>query len=84
MRRCGCGKIDALLAIAPSEIGVDHTPLDRAGADNGDLDHQIIEFLRFHPRQHVDLRAAFDLEGADAVAAPQHGIGFGVFGGDSL
>src|SRR3546814_5475509 len=46
--------------------------LDRAGADDRHLYDEIIEYLGFQPRQHVDLRPAFDLEHADAVAPFQH------------
>ena len=58
---------------------MDHVPLDRAGTHDRNLDHKVIEFARPEARQHVDLRAAFDLEHANAVTLLQHGIGCRVF-----
>src|SRR5215217_3682774 len=52
-----------------------HVTLDRARADDGDLDDQVVEFGRFEPRQHRHLRPAFDLEYADRVGAVCHLIG---------
>ena len=56
-----------------------HVALDRPGADNGDLDHQIVEFLRAQPGQHGDLGTGFDLEHADGIAAAEHPIHIRVF-----
>ncbi len=39
-----------------------HVALDRAGPDDRDLDHHIVETFRLHPRQRRHLRAALDLE----------------------
>ena len=39
VRRGGRGVVRHFLAIAAAQIGVDHAALDRAGADDGDLDH---------------------------------------------
>ena len=61
-----------------------HVTLDRAGADNGHFNHQIVIFFRSQARQHVDLGAGFHLEDTDAVAPPQHGIGGRVFLGNIL
>ena len=49
-----------------------HVALDRTGPHDRDLDDKVVELSRFEPRQHVDLRAAFDLEDTDAVAVAQH------------
>ena len=38
------------------------------GPDDRDLDDEVVEGLRLHPRQHRHLRAALDLEDADGVA----------------
>jgi hypothetical protein len=37
------------------------------GADDRDLDHQVVEAARLQPRQHGHLRARLDLEHADRV-----------------
>ncbi len=55
---------DILLARAPAQIGMDHVALDRPGADDRDLDHQIVEFLGLQARQHRHLAPALDLEDA--------------------
>ena len=76
------GKIDRLDAVAAAQIGVDHVALDRAGADDRDLDHQIVEGARLEPRQHRHLRPALDLEHADRIGAAQHLVDGGVLGRD--
>ena len=69
---------DLLLAALPAEVGMHHVALDRAGADDRDLDDQVVELFRAQPRQHVHLRPALHLEHADAVGAAEHGVGLGV------
>ncbi len=49
-----------------------HVALDRAGPDDGDLDHEIVERARLQPRQHVHLRPALDLEHAERFARGKH------------
>ena len=49
-----------------------HVALDRAGADDRDLDHQIVEAARAEARQEIHLRPALDLEDAEAVRAAEH------------
>ena len=61
---------------------MNHVALDRAGADDGDLDHQVIEGARLHAGQEVHLRAGFDLKHANAVCFAEHVIDLGVFGGE--
>ena len=73
-RRGVVHRLDPLLA---AQIGVDHVALDRAGADDRDLDHQVVEFVRPQPGQHVHLRPGFDLEDAQRIGAAQHGVGGG-------
>ena len=53
-----------------------HVALNRTGADDGDLDHQIVEFFRPQPWQHVHLCPAFHLKHAHAVTPTQHVIGW--------
>ena len=54
------------------------------GPDDRHLDHQVVEAARLQPRQHAHLRARFDLEHADGVAAADHVVGGAIFGGDVL
>ena len=61
------------LGPAPAlEEGVDHIALDRPGANDRHLDHQVIETARAQPRQHVHLRPALDLEHAQRIPLAQH------------
>ncbi len=53
-----------------------HVALDRAGPHDRDLDDEIVEGARFQARQHVHLRAAFDLEHAERLAPLQHLVNF--------
>jgi hypothetical protein len=73
VRRGGCGVGHLFLAVAAAQIGVHHVALDRAGADDGHLDDEVVELARFQARQHVHLRAAFHLEHADRIA-PWHSM----------
>jgi hypothetical protein len=43
---------------------MDHVALDRPWADDGDLDDEIVERPRLHPRQHRHLGATLNLERA--------------------
>jgi hypothetical protein len=45
-----------------------HAALDRPGAHDRDLDHEVVEFARLQARQHRHLGAALDLEDADVSA----------------
>ena len=49
-----------------------HVALDRAGADDRDLDDQVVEALRPQARQHGHLRPALDLEDAERIGPLQH------------
>ncbi len=73
----GRGKFHRLAPLPPPQIGVNHFALDRPRADNRHLNRQIVKTARPDAGQHVHLGAAFNLENADAVAAPQHGINIG-------
>ena len=46
--------------------------LDRARADQRDLDHQVVEHPRLQPRQGGHLRARLHLEHPDGIGALQH------------
>src|SRR5437868_14294842 len=52
--------------LAP-QIRMQRIALDRSGADDGDLDDQIIERFRTRARQYLHLRPALDLEDPDGV-----------------
>ena len=52
---------DRLLAVAPADVRVHRTPLDRAGTDEGDLDDEVVEGARPQARQRRHLGAALDL-----------------------
>ena len=56
-----------------------HIALDRPRAHNRDLNDQIIKLARAQTRQHVHLRAAFDLKDAKRIPLTQHRVGFRVF-----
>ena len=71
---------DGLAAGAAVQVGVHHLPRDRAGPDDRDLDHQVVEALGLHARKRRHLRAALDLEDADRVGALDHRVGLGVVG----
>jgi hypothetical protein len=60
-----------------------HVALDRPGADDRHLDHQVIELLRAQPWQHVHLRPAFHLEYAQGIRPAQHAVGLGAIEGDA-
>src|SRR3546814_16529278 len=53
---------------------MDHIALDRAGAHDRDLDHQVVEAFGLDPRQHRHLGAAFDLEDAQGIGLLDHYI----------
>ena len=49
--------LDGLTSAPAVEIGMHHLSLDRPGADDGHLDHQVVEAARLQARQHGLLRA---------------------------
>ena len=59
---------------------MDHFSDDRSGPDDRDLDHQVVERARLHPRQRRHLRAALDLEDPDGVGAREHRVHLGIAG----
>ena len=60
---------DGALALTLADVGVDRAADDRAGTHDGDLHGQVFDVARLGARQHRDLRARFDLEDTDGVAA---------------
>ena len=76
----GRGEFDRLVAAAAAQIGMNHVTLDRAWADDGNLDDEVVELPRPQPRQHVHLRPAFHLEHADRVSLAQHVVNGGIVG----
>ena len=59
-------------AVAPPDVGMHRPALDRPGADERDLDDEVVEGAGLEPRQRRHLRPALDLEHADRVGAAQH------------
>ena len=55
-----------------------HVALNGAGANDGDLDHQVVKLARLETWQHCHLCPAFDLKDADAVALAEHVVSGGV------
>jgi hypothetical protein len=51
----GLLKIDVFLA--PPQVGVDGTTLNRPGPHDGDFDHEMVELSWLHARQHAHLCA---------------------------
>ena len=66
------GVRDGLLPRAPLQVRVDGVALDRPGADDRDLDRQVVEIERLHPRERRHLRPALDLEDPDRVGLLHH------------
>ncbi len=65
------------------EVGVDEVAHDGAGADDGDLDRDIVKGLGLHDGEGGHLGAGLDLEGAHGVGAAEEGEGFRVAFGDA-
>ena len=61
-----------------------HAALDRAGAHDGHLHHQVVKAARLQAGQHAHLRTALDLENAHGVSAANHVVGGRVFCRDIL
>ena len=68
-------KCHRLAPLPPREVRMQHVALDRAGADDGDLDDHVVKRARHHARQRGHLRTALDLEGADRVCAAEQVVG---------
>ena len=63
---------DRLLAVAAADVGVHRAALDGAGADEGDLDHEVVEGAGLEPGQRGHLGPALHLEHADGVGRAEH------------
>ena len=71
---------DRLLTVATAEVRMDRAALDRPGADERDLDHEVVEALGAEPRQGRHLGAALHLEHADGVGRAQQRVHLGLLG----
>ena len=63
----------------PIDIGMHHPALNRPGAHDGDLNHEIIEFAGLHPWQEIHLRSALYLENTNRIGHTKHVIGSVIF-----
>jgi len=61
---------------------MDHVALDRPGAHDRHLDHQVVEGPGLDAGQHGHLRAALDLEDPEGVGLADHRVGAWILGGD--
>ena len=59
---------------------MDRPTLDGAGADEGDLHHQVVEVAGLEPGQGGHLGPALHLEHADGVGLAQHVVDLGLLG----
>ena len=59
-------------AVSPPQVRMHHVALDRPGPHDRHFNDEIVEGARLQARQHVHLRAAFDLEHAEQFTAAQH------------
>src|SRR5262249_51069172 len=62
------------------DVRVDRAALDGAGADQRDLDHEVVEGAWLQPGQGGHLGAGFDLEHPDRVGLAEHLVDLGVVG----
>ena len=76
----GMGVGDVLLAVATPDVGVHRAALDRPGADQGHLDHQVVEHPGLQPGQGGHLGPGLDLEHPHRVGPAEHGVDLGVLG----
>ncbi len=74
--------IHSLTSIAPVEVWMNEIPDDRPGANNGDLDRQIIKRCRPHDGQSCHLSPGFHLEGAHRIRPAEQIENGGVILGD--
>ena len=71
---------DRFEAVAAPDVRVHRPALDRAGADQRHLDHEVVELARLEPRQRGHLGPRLDLEHADGVGPTEHGVDVVVLG----
>jgi hypothetical protein len=65
-----------------AQVGMDHVALNGAWANDGNLDHEVVEIVGVQAWQHGHLGTGFHLEYAHAVAPLQHVISLWIFGGN--
>ena len=70
----GSREFDLLLSLPPADVGMHHVALYRTWPYDGDLDDEIVERLGLHARQHVHLRAGFDLKHAGRIRPADHRV----------
>ena len=63
---------DRLNTIASLDVGMHRTALDRPGADQRHLHHQVVKHPWFQPGQGGHLGAGLHLEHPDRISALQH------------
>ncbi len=78
----GDGVGDGFFFLAAAHVGVHHFADDGAGADDGDLDDEVVEAAWGVAGDGGHLGAAFDLEHADGVGAAEGVVDFGVVLGE--
>ena len=62
-------------SFAPGQVRMHQMTLNRSRSNDGDFDHQIVKFSRFHPRQGGHLGATLDLEHPNRVGPAKHIVG---------
>ncbi len=65
-------------ALTMGNVRLDRATNDRTRANNRHFDNQVLQAARLGSRQHLNLGAAFDLEGADRIANADHVVDVGV------
>ena len=68
------------LSLTAAHVGMHHFADDGAGADDGDLDDDVVEAARRVVGEGSHLRAAFDLEHSDGVGVAESLVDEGIFG----
>ena len=63
---------DRFQPLPPAQVGVHGIPLDGPGPDDGDLDHQVVEFPWLGLVERLLLGSRLDLEEADGVDRADH------------
>src|SRR5690606_27169485 len=66
---------DLFISMPTAQVGMHHVPLDRAGADDGYFDDQVVELLWPQSGQHAHLGSGLDLEYAYGVGPADHLVG---------
>ena len=56
------GVVHRFQALAPAQVGMNHVPLDRSGAHDGDLHDEVVKAGRLQPGKHGELSPRLHLE----------------------